>query len=200
MLGGSFDPPTIAHKMILDAAVAGLNARLGIYLPASRQYIIEEKNQTEFLTRDVCAKMLTAMCVGKSDRNVCTLELISDKREYTFDTLNRLKEMYPENEICFIIGADKLNNLPNWYKARELLNRFKIAVFNRDGKNAKQLISGNEFLSANREAFYVFDAPGCEGVSSAEFRRMYALNPEAAKKFVIPEVFAIYAELENQKQ
>ena len=39
VLGGSFNPPTIAHEKLMEAAMKAINADLGIFVPSSDKYV-----------------------------------------------------------------------------------------------------------------------------------------------------------------
>ena len=39
VLGGSFNPPTIGHYLLMKSAMKSVNADKGIFLPTSQQYV-----------------------------------------------------------------------------------------------------------------------------------------------------------------
>ncbi|MBQ4059501.1 MAG: hypothetical protein IJD40_11295 [Lachnospiraceae bacterium] len=39
VLGGSFNPPTIGHYLLMKSAMKSVDADKGIFLPASQQYV-----------------------------------------------------------------------------------------------------------------------------------------------------------------
>lgn len=39
VLGGSFNPPTIAHEKMLVQAINSINADLGLFVPSSHNYV-----------------------------------------------------------------------------------------------------------------------------------------------------------------
>ena len=57
------------------------------------------------------------------------------KREgntYTAQTLELLKEEYPEDKFYFIIGADSLFQLETWYHPEKVMELTSLLVSGRD--------------------------------------------------------------------
>ena len=42
VMGGSFNPPTIAHLELMRAAIEAVDARLGIFLPTGLDYVAKK--------------------------------------------------------------------------------------------------------------------------------------------------------------
>lgn len=42
IMGGSFNPPTLAHYMLMDYAIDALNAEFGYFVPVSDAYLKTE--------------------------------------------------------------------------------------------------------------------------------------------------------------
>ena len=66
VMGGSFNPPTIAHQRLLLGAVKELGADKGIFVPSPHIYVSikmrRAKLPKEVLREDVRLRMLKAMC------------------------------------------------------------------------------------------------------------------------------------------
>lgn len=50
---------------------------------------------------------------------------------YTVDTLEYLKEKFPQHEFCLIMGSDNLNSLHKWKNHETLLKYYSIYVYRR---------------------------------------------------------------------
>ena len=50
VLGGSFNPPTIAHEKLMEASMKAINADLGIFVPSSDKYVTRKMKKTSVLT------------------------------------------------------------------------------------------------------------------------------------------------------
>ena len=52
---------------------------------------------------------------------------------YSYDTISALKDIEPEAEFFFIIGADMVDLLPTWHKIDELVQMVTFIGVNRPG-------------------------------------------------------------------
>jgi nicotinate-nucleotide adenylyltransferase len=61
---------------------------------------------------------------------------------YTIDTLTYLKDKYPNNEFCLVMGEDNLYTLHKWKNADELIKKYPIYLYPRpdSGKPASFLL------------------------------------------------------------
>lgn len=191
VLGGSFNPPTMAHLRLLLGAVDELGADKGIFVPSSDEYVRNKMAGTKesdfVLSESVRAEMLSVMAT--EDLRLCVENVEFGKKATgehkwrTIDTLNALSAEYPDSEICFLMGGDKLDVLPRWTRIGEILENYRIIAVKRDGDDPERDIASNEFLSRNRDRFYIMDAPdGMEGVSSSAVRRCVRGDDSAAAR------------------
>ena len=59
---------------------------------------------------------------------------------YTCETLAYFKELYPNDEIYFICGADNLSYIDKWKNGEEILNNYKIIAMKRKGEDIEELL------------------------------------------------------------
>jgi nicotinate-nucleotide adenylyltransferase len=52
---------------------------------------------------------------------------------YTFDTLDTLRQVFPEHAIRFLLGVDNLCDLHRWYRATELVQHYDFLIYPRAG-------------------------------------------------------------------
>lgn len=45
VMGRSFNPPTVAHLKLMQAAIEAADARLGIFVPAAHDYVHKKMKQ-----------------------------------------------------------------------------------------------------------------------------------------------------------
>ena len=55
----------------------------------------------------------------------------SNKNNYTYLTINHLKEIYKKSDLTMVIGNDQLVNLKKWKNINYILDEVKILCFNR---------------------------------------------------------------------
>ncbi|MDO4334195.1 MAG: nicotinate (nicotinamide) nucleotide adenylyltransferase [Eubacteriales bacterium] len=199
VMGGSFNPPTVAHERIMMAAVNALNADGGIFVPSSDAYVTRkmkrQRRENEVLSEGQRAQMLRAMCARDERLSVDECEFQDDGRGHTFETLQKLQEKNPDATLYFLIGGDKLNIITRWGNQDALFEQFRFAVMKRDGTEPEQQIQQNPCLEKNRHIFYMIPEPdGIEGISSTALRDKMRLGDASAAELVNEEVWNMLVE------
>ena len=204
VLGGSFNPPTLAHRRLLLCALDEIGAEKGIFVPSSDEYVknkmaaVVEANFV--LSESVREEMLSVM--ASDDPRLCVENVEFGKKATgenkwrTIDTLNALAGKYPDYGIYFLMGGDKLDVLPRWTRITEFLENYRIIAVKRDGDDPVRDIESDGLLSEYRDSFYVMDAPdGIEGVSSSAVRRgVFSDDPDAVMGKCHPDVWKLLRE------
>ena len=99
VMGGSFNPPTVAHSELLRAAMAATGADLGVWLPAARAYVcrkLKASGQERELMSDGVRLALVRAAAQESERQtVEDYELRGAGTGYTFETLDAMAKTYP---------------------------------------------------------------------------------------------------------
>ena len=199
VFGGSFNPPTSAHMRLLTAAMDGVGAELGVFVPSNDAYVTKKMAKSDYpsevLSERTRSAMLRAMCAG-DDR------LTVDEGEYGYsgtgggsiDTMRRIGERYPEAEqLYFLFGGDKLKSFVKWKTFREFCGSCKIIVFRREGFDPGREIEETKALREERDAFVILPAPeGVDGVSSTAVRDAVRRgDEEGARAMLTPGVYAL---------
>lgn len=203
VLGGSFNPPTIGHYLLMKSAVKSVGADKGIFLPASQQYVrqkmISKGAENEVMSDELRVKMLEVMCDKTPGFEIEKFELNSKKLVSTFESLSYIQEENQDAQIYFVSGSDKLKIIPKWRNADDFLSRFKILVTARNSDDIEILIDKYSLLGKHRDSFVTFEAPEIiNEISSSKIREMYGKGKgEAARQFLFngtQEMFEEYAE------
>ncbi|MFO8069079.1 MAG: nicotinate-nucleotide adenylyltransferase [Alkalibacterium sp.] len=128
ILGGTFNPPHLGHLIIAEQVRCQLGLEKVMFLPSADPPHKKEK-------KTIAAKHRIAMIRASiSSNDGFSLEEIEIQRggkSYTYDTIVQLKEMNPDIEFYFIIGADMVEDLKNWYKIDDLLQIVQFVAVNR---------------------------------------------------------------------
>lgn len=135
IFGGSFNPP---HKMHLNIATKLLKKDYVdkiIFVPTGSKY----KYKTNLISDKYRLEMLKIIVKNNNNLDVSDFEL-KDYVVYTFETLKYFQELYPNDEIYFICGADNLSYIDEWKNAIEILSNYKILVIDREGFNINELL------------------------------------------------------------
>jgi nicotinate-nucleotide adenylyltransferase len=124
---GSFNPIHIGHIAIAGymTEFAGLDQ---IWFVVSPQNPLKKK---ESLLADHHRFYMTQLAIGDNDRlKASDIEFKLPVPSYTIDTLTYLKEKYPKNEFCLVMGQDNLYTLHKWKNA-ELIRKYPIYTYPR---------------------------------------------------------------------
>ncbi|HRR96186.1 MAG TPA: nicotinate (nicotinamide) nucleotide adenylyltransferase, partial [Candidatus Ratteibacteria bacterium] len=120
--------------------------------------------------------------------DVSDIEIKKKSPSYTYITVKKMKKMYNNYNIFFIIGQDSLLDLPNWYNANKLIKEVDFIVAKRtiDFKYEK-----NENFPVN---FKLSNSP-IIGISSTYIRT--CIKERKSIKYLLPEKVRMYIKKEN---
>ena len=181
ILGGTFDPPHIAHLVAAEGAYRQLELDVVSLLPAGDPWQKSERKVTA--ARDRLA-MTAAAVEGVGYFEVDDREIHRTGPTYTIDTL----ESYPSDEILFLIlGSDSALGLPTWHRWHDVVGRATIAVMERAGAQRA------EVEDAIGPVLWL-DLPPL-GITGTQLRSM-ASNGQSLR-FLIPDPVAKYIKGEN---
>ena len=81
---------------------------------------------------------------------ISTVEFDLPKPNYTYNTLQHLKAIEPDNTFIIIMGADNLAVIEKWHKGLEILRTHEVWVYPRQGFDTKALCKkyGATYLDA----------------------------------------------------
>lgn len=90
---------------------------------------------------------------------------------YTYNTLEKLSNDFPHRHFALLMGGDNINILHRWYRGEELLQKYPILVYPREGVDT-------EAICKERGAIFI-NAPQVN-VSSTQIRTMEAAGEDAS--------------------
>lgn len=194
VMGGSFNPPTVAHSKLLIAALDTLGADLGIFVPSSDAYVRRKLRKQGWadwaLPEDQRLRMLQELCALDSRLTVSDCEFQDDGTGHTYDTLEKLQAEYPDARLFFLLGGDKLSILPRWHNSQAFLERFHFAVVKRDGTDPERLIQAIPALATHRDSFHCVPEPeGVAEISSTAVRERLRSGDPSAAELLTPGVY-----------
>lgn len=135
VFGGSFNPP---HRMHLNIGLEIINKHYVdnvVYVPTGSKY----KYKNNLLPDHNRLKMLEIMTAKYENLTVNDYEL-KDEVVYTCETLAYFKEVYPNDDIYFVCGADNLSYIDKWKNGEEILTNYKILVMKRNGEEIEEIL------------------------------------------------------------
>lgn len=124
IMGGSFDPIHSGHIDIAQKCKDEFELDKIMFLPSG-----DPPHKKDITPKEIRIEMVSSAIKNIDNFFISRMEADREGKTYTYDTALTLKES--NNEYFFIIGADSLNNLHNWYKAEKLFELMKFIVVGR---------------------------------------------------------------------
>jgi nicotinate-nucleotide adenylyltransferase len=136
LLGGSFNPPHAAHRMISEVALkrVGLDKVWWIVSPGNPL-----KKRAE--TAPLAERLILCREVAKNPHIVITDFEADLPSPYSASTLAFLKTTSPLVRYVWIMGADNLAQFDRWHRWREIFTMVPVVVVDRPGWRMKALAS-----------------------------------------------------------
>ncbi len=149
LFGGSFNPPTLGHAIVLDQIF-----KLKLIKPLDDIWLLPEythsfaKNQTLISAeqRLTMAKFLLRPHIKIS--TVCIDRKMSGN---TIDHITYLKKTFPRHQFSFLMGSDNLKTFDLWPKWQKLLKLMPFYIYPREGFDFKPLYPNMFPLTDSRQ-------------------------------------------------
>jgi nicotinate-nucleotide adenylyltransferase len=134
LLGGSFNPPHLAHRAISLFAIKRLRLDRVWWLVTPGNPLKDTGHLHELDARVEAARL-----VADDPRiEVTCLESVIGTR-YTVDTINYLRRRASHLRFVWIMGADNLAQFHRWQKWQRIANEMPIAVIDRPPQSFRAL-------------------------------------------------------------
>lgn len=124
VFGGAFDPPHLAHRALVEAAVDQLRVAQMRVIPTGLAW-----HKSRVLTASEHRLAMVRLALAD------LAQVVVDPREtvrrgpsYTVDTLRELHAEYPGAEFHLLIGQDQAAALPSWHAWEEVVRLAIICV------------------------------------------------------------------------
>ena len=167
IFGGAFNPVHSGHIRLAQNYLDYLKLDRVIFIPTS---VAPHKSSDEFASNEDRLNMLFLATENKSSFEISDIEFKREGKSYTFDTLCELKKLYPDDELCLIMGSDQFLFFNNWYKAQEIAQMATICTASRNDEDYEKL------LEFKKENSYLKNAVICDfevfEISSSKIRKM----------------------------
>lgn len=187
ILGGTFNPPHIAHLVCAQEAHRELALDRVLFIPAR----IPPHKPVEHEPGAEHRLELCRLAVGDDRRfAVSDLELRRAGPSYTVDTLQELSSHESQPELFLILGGDIAVGLPGWREPERVLELATLAIAKRQGTARASVTDSLGTLSGGDRARF-FAMPRM-GVSSTMIRRR--VRGGQPIRYLVPDPVAGYIE------
>jgi nicotinate-nucleotide adenylyltransferase len=188
LLGGTFNPPHLAHLVCAQEALVQLGLDRVLLVPVG---VAPHKT----IDADPGVEHRVALCeaaVADDDRlGVSRADADRDGPSYTVDLLRALSGA---NELTFVVGGDMAHSLPAWRDPEGVLALARLAVAEREGVRRADIAERLAGIAGAAERVCFFDMPRLDISSSLIRHRAAAGRP---LRYLVPDAVAAYIEREG---
>lgn len=187
ILGGTFDPVHAGHIKMAKTAYKNLALDKVVFVPTNNPP--HKSEITDSVHRINMVRLATS---DFPHFEVSDMEIFRKGTVYTADTLEYLVNKYPENSYVFILGADSLLYINDWYRPDKIMKYARLAVCARDDaySESSKLNDCRESLIRRYNADIVILDFKCVDISSSEIRKNIYNNPELVKSYISDDVYS----------
>lgn len=190
ILGGTFDPVHNAHLLLGRQAYEEYNLDEIWFMPS---HIPPHKRDHHVTDGEDRINMLQLAVADMPYASVSDFEMKREGNTYTVQTMALLKEQYPDDRFYFIIGADSLYQLEDWYQPERVMQLTAFLVSGRSYEGAERTLEEQvEYLKDKYGADIQILHNEVVDVASAEIRKEIAEGSD--RKPDVPEAVLSYIE------
>ncbi len=130
LYGGSFDPVHIGHMAVAKSAKEQFGLDRVIFIPTGN---MPHKKGT--VANDEQRVKMLELSFTDEAFSVSDYEINREEISYSADTVEYFKNLFPEDELFFIIGGDSYAYIDKWYQPERIFAAATVLVFPREGEN-----------------------------------------------------------------
>jgi nicotinate-nucleotide adenylyltransferase len=192
IIGGSYNPPHIAHLIIADRFTEQMGLDFTFFVPAYRSPFKLAEDSPESTTSVQRLDMLRLAIESNEKFEVDTFEIDRESVSYTIDTLNYFREKFgADAEFFLLVGGDQAAAFTKWKDWEEIITRVQLCIARRPYTISPDVERAIAFhLSTDERSPVWIEAP-ILAVSSTEVRSrvskgqsIHYLVPEAVRQYI----------------
>jgi nicotinate-nucleotide adenylyltransferase len=191
LLGGTFNPPHLAHLVCAQEAWLRLELDRVLLVPVNTPPHKESEEDPGVEHRvELCRRAATGddwLAVSRVDADVTG-------RSFTVDTLRRLHDQCPGDQLTFIVGGDMAHSLPTWRDPEAILALAEFGVATRGDVSRDAILERISGITGVPERIRFFDMPRID-ISSTVIRRRAAAGEPL--RHLVPDEVADYITAEG---
>jgi nicotinate-nucleotide adenylyltransferase len=143
IFGGAFNPVHNGHIALAENYLNSLSLDKILFIPTS----VPPHKTSQGLVSGRDRLNMLQLAIGNDDKfEVTDIEFKREGKSYTYDTINELKKIYPNDDLFLIVGSDQFFNFNTWYRADDILNSVTVITASRELNEYNALL---EFKAQN---------------------------------------------------
>lgn len=187
IMGGTFNPIHNGHLFLAENAYEQIGLEQILFMPSKNP---PHKAKPDMVTDQQRVEMIELAIRDNPHFALSALELERDGYTYTADTLTLLTRDNGDTHYYFIVGADSLFMMQQWYKPQVIFENCTVVAAGRDHVNGEQLREQAELLKGLFHArILLVDMPMVQ-IASADIRERIARKQSI--RYWLPDQVAGY--------
>ena len=131
VLGGTFDPPHYGHLAAAEECRVALRLEVVLFMPAGQP---PHKRGRPISPADDRVRMVELAIESNPHFELSRIDVDRIGPSYSVAALDQLhRELGPEAQLWFVMGADSLADILTWREPARLLRLARVAAVNRPG-------------------------------------------------------------------
>lgn len=193
--GGTFDPPHLGHMNAARAAAVLLGLDQLLFIPAAAppHKILPHDTAPEEDRLAMTALVADGICTEEKRPGLAvidSIELERGGRSFTAETLSKLRERWPKEELWLLMGADMLLTFQKWRDPEKIAALARIAAFNRTGDGNGTMKQQAEHLQEEYGAeITLLTLPQIVNISSTRLRELLREDRDKARDLLWCQVY-----------
>jgi nicotinate-nucleotide adenylyltransferase len=143
LFGGTFNPIHSGHLKAAEIVQSRLDLDKVLFIPSS---IPPHKDSAEIASPAHRMKMVELALHSHPQFVPSSIEVDAGERSYSIITLGKIKKLYPNSRIFFILGIDAFLEIDTWKNHEQVLEQCFFVVISRPGfrlEEAESVVQGN---------------------------------------------------------
>ena len=135
LYGGTFDPIHNGHIHVITQLLTLCIVDQVLVIPAGEPRLREDAPiATGAQRRSMCQLAVNDLAPEfRSKVEVNPIEILRMGPSYTIDTVEAVKQAFPDDEIILIVGTDAHQKIDQWHRVDELLKMVTLEIIERPG-------------------------------------------------------------------
>lgn len=177
IMGGTFDPIHYGHLLAAERARESCGLDEIWFIPSFQPPLKENDPNADVNAR---LEMVYRAIDFQPHFRAMDIELERGGTSYSIDTVQALQELYPGRAFSYIIGSDRVNDLPQWHRIQELAEIVSFIGVERPGESIDVSLLPSYIV----DRLTVIGMPLID-ISSTEIRQRQA--DRRSIRFMVPE-------------
>lgn len=182
IMGGTFNPIHMGHLILAEKAYETMNLDKVWIVPTANP---PHKQDMEILGKVHRLEMVKMAIEDNPHFELSLMEMEGEKPRYSYETMEWLKEIYPEYEFYYLLGADSLFDIEKWREFKRFMAATHILVAVRNDQISENLDTWITYLRETYGAnISLIDSPNI-GISSSQIRE--AVGKGKSIRYYVPD-------------